>query len=378
MSQNYQICTRCVLDSTVKGIVFDEQGICNYCKIHDELEKFYPLNEEGEKKRQLIIEDIKKKGCNRKYDCILGVSGGTDSTYCLYLLKKWGLRPLAVHFDNGWDSEIAVRNIKNATEKLDIDLYTYVMDWEEFKDLQISFLKASTPDGEIPTDIGIYGTLYKVAASEGVKYIVDGHSFRTEGTAPIFWTYMDGKYIAGVQKRFGTKKLRKFPNLTMGGLFYYSVVKGIKEFRPLEYVLYDKVEAGKFIEKELHWTYYGGHHHECIYTKFYHSYLFVKKFGIDYRRVSTSGRVRSGLTTREDALRFFKENPYESEQDTVNYVISKLGLSEKEFADIMALPPKTFLDYPTYYPIIKALRFPLKIATNLKLVPPILLLKYGS
>jgi N-acetyl sugar amidotransferase len=362
----------------VPDIVFDENGVCNYCKLHDALDRRYPLDKNSEKVLKSNINKIKEKGKNKRYDCIIGVSGGTDSTYVLYLAKKWGLRPLAVHFDNGWDSEIAVTNIKNATDKLDIDLYTYVMDWEEFKDLQISFLKASVPDAEIPTDIGIIGTLYLVANQERIKYVIDGHSFRTEGTSPIFWTYMDGKYIESVQNQFGKMKLNKFPNVKMANLFYFSIIKGIHGFRPLEYMEYDKVAAGKILEKEIGWKYYGGHHHECIYTKFHHSYLLIKKFGIDYRKASISGRIRSGLISRNDALDYLKNNPYIFEEDVVEYVIKKIGLSKKEFNRIMKKPLKTFLDYPTYYPLIKALRIPLKIATKFHLIHDVLYLKYGG
>ncbi len=367
------------MDTTVPDIVFDQRGECNYCALHDALERRYPLTQEGKAELERTVEKIKRAGIGKRYDCIAGVSGGTDSTYTLYLLKQWGLRPLAVHFDNGWDTEIAVTNVKRATDKLDIDLYTYVMDWEEFKDLQIAFLRASTPDAEIPTDIGIYGTLYKVAVQEKVKYVVNGHSFRTEGTSPLLWTYMDGKYIKSVHRRFGRmKKLKVFPNLTMSSLFYHAVLKRIHEFRPLEYVRYDKEEAGKLLEKELGWSYYGGHHHEVIYTKFHHSYLLPRKFGIDYRKVSLSARVRSGLITRDNAIEYLQQNPFQPEKELIKYVMSKLSLSEDEFKAIMASQPKSFLEYPTYYPIMKSLMIPIRLATRLNLVPEILYLKYST
>jgi len=203
MLNNHRICSRCILGTTVPDIRFDEKGVCNYCKIHDKFEEKYPLNENGKEKLRELINKIKLKGKNKKYDCVVGISGGTDSTYCLYLIKKMGLRPLAVHLDNGWDSQIAVDNMKKAVEKLGVDLKTIKVDWEEFRDLQISFLKASVPDAEIPTDIAIYSILYRVAAELGVHFVLNGHSFRTEGTAPISWTYMDGKYLESVHKRFG-------------------------------------------------------------------------------------------------------------------------------------------------------------------------------
>ncbi|HRG36967.1 MAG TPA: 7-cyano-7-deazaguanine synthase, partial [Bacteroidia bacterium] len=180
-----KICTRCILDTTVADIWFDDKGECKYCKINDEMEKDHPLGPESDLKLKAIIEQIKKDGKGLQYDCIAGTSGGRDSTYTLLKAIELGLRPLAVHFDNGWNTEISVKNIKKTCEKLNIPLYTVVADWEEFKDLQVSFLKASTPDSDIPTDYAIYSVLFDVAAKEGVKYILNGHSFRTEGTSPI-------------------------------------------------------------------------------------------------------------------------------------------------------------------------------------------------
>ena len=270
-------CTRCILDSTVPEIYFDEYGICNYCKIHDELEISHPGGAMGESIINNIFNKIKRKGKNKKYDCIVGLSGGTDSTYTLYLVKKYGLRPLVVHFDNSWNSDIAVMNIKNATSKLNVDLYTHVADWEEFKDLQLSFLKASVPDAEIPTDYVIISVLLKTAAKEKVKYIIEGHSFRAEGTTPIGWSYMDGKYLKNIQKEFGKLKPKSFPILTIPTLIYYFIIRRIKFIRPLENMDYSKEETKKLLKKELGWIDYGGHHHESLFTKFFQSYYLPKK-----------------------------------------------------------------------------------------------------
>ena len=238
-----KVCSRCVMDDTVKGITFDEKGKCTFCKIHDELEKKFPLNEKAPERLQQLVEKIKKDGKGKKYDCILGVSGGRDSTYTLYNAVKLGLRPLAVHFDNGWNSEIAVQNIKNATKILGVDLHTHVADWEEFKDLQRSFLFASVPDAEVPTDWVIFSVLFDEADRYNVKYIVHGHSFRTEGTTPITWTYMDGKYIQNVQKRFGKLKLKSFPNMSMSKYIYYSLIQKIQQLRILYYIPYNEKEV---------------------------------------------------------------------------------------------------------------------------------------
>lgn len=360
-----KICSRCILDSNVPGITFDDRGVCNYCKIHDEIEKQHPLNETGQQKLNEIIEEIKSRGKDKKYDCILGVSGGTDSTYILYMAKKLGLRPLAVHVDNGWNSEIAVTNIKNAITKLDIDLHTVVLDWEEFKDLQIAFLKASVPDVEIATDHAIEAVLYRVAAEEDVHYIVQGHSFRSEGKIPVLWGYGDWRYIKSVYKTFSkTKRLKNFPKLSLFDFMYYFTIKRIKEIRLLYFMDYRKEEAKKILKDELGWRDYGGKHYESIYTRFIQSYLLPKKFNIDKRKVHFSALIRSGQMTRDEAFEKIKEPPISEVQarEDREYVIKKLGLTEEEFKEILSAELKTFLDYPTYYPVIKRLRVPIRLA----------------
>jgi len=369
---NQKICSRCILDTTVSNIQFDEDGVCNYCRIHDEMEKKYPLNELGQQKLNQLVNEIKNKGKNKKYDCVIGVSGGIDSTYTLYTAKKLGLRPLAVHVDNGWNSDIAVDNMNKAVTKLGVDLKTISFDWEEFKDLQISFLKASVSDAEIPTDIAILAALHKVAAEESIHYIVIGDSFRTQGTAPIGWTYMDGRYIKSVYKKFGKSKLKNYPNLTLLKLLYYVFVKKIRVVSILEYLDYRKDEVATFLEKELGWSSYGGKHYESIYTRFFQSYLLPKKFNIDKRKTEYSALVRSGQMTRDEALMKIKEeNPYPKDKvkEDKEYVIKKLGLTPEEFEEILSSEPKTFLDYPTYYPIIRLFRVPIKLACKSHLLP---------
>jgi N-acetyl sugar amidotransferase len=337
------------------------------------------LGPESDLKLKAIIEQIKKDGKGLQYDCIAGTSGGRDSTYTLLKAIELGLRPLAVHFDNGWNTEISVKNIKKTCEKLNIPLYTVVADWEEFKDLQVSFLKASTPDSDIPTDYAIYSVLFDVAAKEGVKYILNGHSFRTEGTSPISWTYMDGRYLKAVHRRFGkVKKIRSFPVLTLPRLLYYAFVKRIKDVRVLEYMDYNKKEVDKVLTEKLDWEYYGGHHHENVYTKFFQSYYLPKKFNIDKRKTELSALVRSGQITREEALREINSSHYQYDPSVVEYAINKLGLTKEEFDKIMNSPNKTHDDYPNYLSLIKAMKFPIKIATKLKLLPHILYLKYAS
>lgn len=371
-----KICSKCILDSTVPEIFFDEDGVCNYCKINDEIMQEYPDGKEGQGLLAETVKKIKKHGKGKKYDCLIGVSGGTDSTYTLYLMKKMGLRPLAVHFDNGWNSEIAVHNIKNATNILDIDLYTLVADWEEFKDLQVAFLKSSTPDAEVPTDYAIISALLKVAAKEKIKYIIEGQASRAEGTTPLGWTYHDGLYLRSVQRKFGKLKSKSFPILSMFYLIYYFFIKRVKLVRPLEFTDYSKEMAKEVNKSKLGWKDPGGHHHESIFTKFFQSFYLPNKFNIDKRKRECSAKMRSGLMTREEALKEVSI-PYPVEEGIVDYVITKLGISTKEFDEIMKAPNKSFLSYPTYFPLIQSLRWPIKIACKLNIFPHIFYLKYG-
>ncbi len=369
LTEKIKYCNRCILNSTVPGIEFDSKGECNYCKLYDILDEEYPLNNND--KIAKLISSIKRNGKGKKYDCVAGISGGTDSTYTLYLAKQMGLRVLAVHFDNGWNTELAVANIKNTLSQLGYDLYTYVVNWEEFKDLQLSFLKASTIDVEIPTDLAINGVLYRTALKQKLNYILTGISFRTEGNMPQAWAYADGKYIKSVQKIFGTKKLRTFPNLTLSLMVYFNIFRQIKIIRFLNYFDYSKQAASQILEKELNWKSYSGHHFESIYTRFFQGYISPEKFGVDRRIVALSAQVRAGHITREQALEEIKKKHY-SENDInedKSYIAKKLGLSVQEFEDILDLPKKSFKDYKSNYYLLKRFQFLIRLLSKMKLIP---------
>lgn len=311
------MCTRCVLDSTIPDIHYDEKGVCNFCRMHEVLDQKYPLTEEGRKKFEQIIEGVKKNGRGKEYDCVVGISGGRDSSYTLYIAKKMGLRPIAVHFDNGWNTEISVRNIKNAIEKLEVDLHTHVADWEEFKDLQIAFLKASVSDVEVPTDFAITSVLFEVARKYGIKNILIGHSFRTEGIAPLEWTYIDARYIRSIYKLFGKKKeITSFPLMSMSQLIYYTFFLKMNFIHVPEFIEYEHDKVNTILTEELGWQYYGGHHHESSYTEFIQSYLLPTKFAIDKRKLEFSALIRSGQMKRDDALNELK-NPYPYRKDLI-------------------------------------------------------------
>tara|TARA_B100000579_G_C22810554_1_gene844991 strand:- start:560 stop:1696 length:1137 start_codon:yes stop_codon:yes gene_type:complete len=370
------ICSRCILDDSIQEINFDENNICNFCHIHDEIDKKYELNEKTKNRLNGIINKIKTKGKNKKYDCIVGVSGGRDSTYTLYQAVSLGLRPLAVHFDNGWNSKIAVKNIHNATKILNVDLETIVANWEEFKDLQLSFLKASVSDGEVPTDWVIFSVLFNIAKKEGIKYIIQGHSFRTEGSTPLSWTYMDGKYVKSVHKLFGKKTIKSFPVMSMFDYFKYSILYRIKQIRILYYLDYDEKTVMDLLKTKLGWTDYGGKHFESSYTSFFQSYILMKKFNIDKRKLHLSALIRSGQINRESSLKIINKNPYTGGKEQLDYVIKKLGITNKDFNNIMNNKIKTFADYRTYYNLIKYLEKPLKFANKINLVPDSVINKF--
>lgn len=367
MNDTYRRCTRCIMDTSDPDIEFDDNGICNHCKLYDyRISRSVFSGDEGKEKLNKIVHKIKEKGISKEYDCIIGLSGGVDSTYTAYLVQNLGLRPLAVHLDNGWDSELAVKNIENIVRELDIDLYTHVMEWEEFKDIQLSFLKASTPDSEIPSDHAIFSLLYDMANKKDVKYVILGTNIRTESHLPNAWSrgHYDWKYIMSIQKQFGRKIFNTFPHMNLWKLIKMRF-KTQKWFEILNYIDYTKKDAMRIIEAELGWKYYGGKHYESIYTRFYQGFWLPQKFGFDKRKCHLSSLICSGEITREEALKELENETYplELQNDDKEYVIKKFGLSKDEFERIMDLPWKTYFDYPNYDKLY--IKFLFKVASKI-------------
>jgi N-acetyl sugar amidotransferase len=360
--KKYQICSKSVMDNIADpDITFDENGICNYYYLFQERAKLRLFDTEKDKnKLNEIVSKIKETGRTHEYDCIIGVSGGVDSTYVAYLVKQLGLRPLAVHFDNGWNSELAVKNIEQVLNKLNIDLFTYVIDWEEFKSLQLAFLESSTPDGEIPTDHAISALLYKVASEKKIKYIINGNNFATESVMPLTWAYghIDWKYIRWINEKFGTRKLKDYPHLTITKYFYYTFLEKIRSVSILNYLPYQKSEAMRVLQDELGWKYYGGKHYESIYTRFYQGYILPEKFEIDKRKAHLSTLIFSGQLTRDEALIELQKPIYPGDlliEDRA-FVIKKLDLTSESFNRLMQLSCKTFYDYPNQYSLLRFFR----------------------
>jgi N-acetyl sugar amidotransferase len=348
-------CSRCLYDETVPNINFDENGVCNYCHVHDQLDQEYPTGEEGKRRLNAIADKIRKDGRGKPYDVIVGVSGGADSSYLVYLAKELGLRPLGVHFDNTWDSTVAVENIHDVLKKLDVDLYTYVVDNKEYDDIYRSFLKAGVPDTEAPTDIGLAVVLNMAAEKYGIKYIFEGHSFRTEGVAPLGWIYMDGKYIQSVQKQYGTMPLKTYPNMLMPSFIKWTAILQLKKIRPLYYVDYVKKDIMAMLTQELGWEWYGGHHLENRFTAFWHTYFLPKRYGIDTRLLGHSALVRSGQITRDQGLQMLRV-PQDYDPEMFEMVKKRLGFSDEEFELIMHLPRRTYRDFKTYKPTFERMR----------------------
>ena len=372
-------CIRCLSNETIQSIKLDKNRTCQFCSIHEEMEKEFPLDENSEKKLIQIAEKIKKDGLNSKYDCVVGVSGGRDSTFLLYYIKKvLNLRPLAVHYDNGFDSDTSVSNILNICQKLNVELETNVADWQTFRKITKSFFLAGVSDPDTPTDVGIFKTMYQTAYRENIGYVFNGHSFRTEGIEPLDWTYMDGKYIKEIHSKYGDGDLSKFDNFYITDIIKFKIIKGIKTILPLNYIDYNYDKVEKILKEEVNWTYYGGHHHESLLTKFVVSSYLPKKFNIDRRLTSYSAMVRAGIISKNDAKQILKEKPIldKEEINLREYILDKLDLTKNEFDGIMNMKNKNFRDFKTYYNFFKYFKIPIKILYKLNFIPKILYLRY--
>jgi N-acetyl sugar amidotransferase len=346
-----RVCTRCVMSDTDPDITFDAEGRCNHCT--DYLNRIANLTyRPGTSERELeaIVERVKAAGRGKEYDCVVGMSGGIDSSYAAHVAKSLGLRPLGVHMDNGWNSDTAAKNIKNVARTLGIDYQSVVLDWEEFRDLQLAFLRASVPEIETPTDIAIPAALHRVAAEHGIRFIFAGGNYVTEGILPRTWHYdaKDVRFLRGVHRRLGTRKLATFPTFGFVKETYYKFAKRIRTVYVLNYVPYSKQNAMRKLEEELGWEYYGGKHYESTITGFVQSYVLPVKFQIDYRRATLSSQICAGEVTREAALEVLKEPPFDParvQKENV-YVAKKFGITLEEMDAILAEPPKTHRDYP--------------------------------
>ena len=342
----YKQCSRCLMDTTSSLITFDEKGICNFCKgYEDSLQKFVYGFTSLQRKQKLesLIAKIKQDGNGNTYDCILGVSGGMDSSYLCILAKEWGLRPLIVHFDNGWNTDLAVTNIQNVISRLGYELYTYVINWEQFKDLQISYFKASVLDIEVPNDQLIFAVLFKVAKEKGIKNIISGNNIFTEEILPDDWAFkrkFDLTNLHNIHKKYGTRSIKGFPTLSLKDRLRYKD-EGYKIHTVFEYTEYNHDEITRRLQLEFNYIFYEGKHFESIFTRFYQGYILPVKWNIDKRKAHLSCLVMAGFMSREEAVIALEKPPYPAHlqlEDKI-YVCKKWDMTVEEFDRIMAKPP---------------------------------------
>ncbi|CAH1528183.1 ExsB family protein [Vibrio rotiferianus] len=357
---DYKICNRCIMDTTDPDIEFDEHGVCNHCKNY-EIKVASELIPDELKKTQLdeFIDKVKCSGKGRKYDCIVGISGGVDSSYVALLAKGFGLRTLLVHLDNGWNSDIAVKNVKNIAKNTGFDLYTHVIDWSEFRDLQRSLFAASVVDIELATDHAIKAVIFKVAAKFGVKYLLNGGNVITEAIMPVTWrhTKVDKSNLNDIHKKFGKTKLKTYP---MAGIIkqqFYKRFYGIENVKILNYINFVRNDVINRLVNELEWEEYGGKHHESVFTRFYQGYILPEKFNIDKRRCHYSNLICAGQMLRDDALERMKLSPYDEKMlnSDKEFLIKKLRFTEPEFDEYIKAPRVSHYDYKSDESLIEFL-----------------------
>lgn len=351
-SSSYQQCTNCVMDTTDPLIAFDEQGVCNHCRSYSAYEKnAMPVGAEAERKTAEMVAEIKKAGKGKEYDCIMGLSGGVDSSYLAYYATRiLGLRALVVHVDTGWNSELAVSNIENIVKILGLDLHTLVIDWNEMRDLQRAFFKSSVPNCDVPQDHAFIAALYSEARKYDLHHILNGGNMATESILPTTWGYdaADLIHVKDIHSQFGERKLESYPTISFfEKRIKYPSIYGLKVHRPLEFIPYNKEEVKQFLIKELEWRDYGGKHFESKFTQFFQAHYLPEKFGYDKRLAHLSSLIVSGQMTKSEALKELERplyDPIQLEEDR-DFFIKKLGFSSAEWAVIMSSPPKTEQDY---------------------------------
>jgi N-acetyl sugar amidotransferase len=359
----YRRCTASVMDNIADpDIRFDADGVCHYLgEYRQKQSEGLFRGEAAERELSRTVDMIRASGIGRKYDCIMGLSGGVDSTYVAFVARRLGLRPLAVHFDNGWNSELSVVNIQNIVGRLGIDLHTFVMDWDEFRDLQVAYLRASVVDIEVLTDHAIACVLYRLAGEMDIRYILSGTNIQTESTMPPSWTFSktDPVNIRAIHRAYGTRPMRTFPLIDARVRRHYYEIKGVRSVSLLNMMDYEKKTVKETIQRELEWRDYGGKHYESIWTRFYQGHILPTKFHIDKRKPHLSDLIFSGQISREEALEELAKPGYDPAQyrEDRDFVLKKLRLTGKEFDDLMGLPPRSHYDFDFEQPLEN--RFPM-------------------
>ena len=373
---NFKICSRCIYDERVSSISFDAQGVCNYChQIDDLTEEYGTGHAKGEATLTATVETMKREGHGKKYDCVIGVSGGTDSSYMVHLAKEWGLRPLAVHYDNTWNSAIATQNIEKVLRPLNVDLFTWVVNNKEADDIFRAFFVSGVPELEASTDLAFAEVLQYAANKFGIGTILEGHTFINEGITPLGKNYFDGKYIKAIHDQYGQMPMKTYPLMTFNRMMYWSAIARIRKLRPFWYMDYSKEHARDFLEREFGWSYYGGHHLENRMTAYFHSVYLPEKFGADMRNNTLSALARQGKISREEAWADYNA-PRHVEEGLVAYFKKRLDLDDSTYDRIMAEPPKNWTMFPSYKKRFERFRPIFKLLADRELVPRSFYLKY--
>jgi len=352
--KKYQVCTWCVMDTSDPEIGFDEQGVCNHCHEFDEVtsKRWFP-NEEGKKKLEVIFDNIKQAGKNQEYDCIIGLSGGVDSSYLALVMKDYALRPLVVHVDAGWNSELAVHNIEQIVKYCGYDLHTHVMDWQEIRDLQLAYLRAGVANQDVVQDHAFFASIYHFAVQNNIKHVISGGNIATESVFPKSWHHaaMDAINLKAIHKRFGRRKLQHYKTISfIKYYFYYPFIKGMTVIRPLNFMSYHKGEALEVLKKRVGYKEYGRKHGESRFTKFFQNYYLPTKFNMDKRRPHLSSQILSGELTRDQALEELQKTLYEEVElrEDKAYIAKKLGISLMEFDQLIHEKGHDYSEYPNW------------------------------
>ncbi len=351
--RTYGICQSCVMDTSDVRIVFDEKGICDHCNsFRRDVRPHWHPDEKGAAMFRQMVERIKATGKGRDFDCIMGMSGGLDSSYLLHLaVSEFGLRPLVFHVDGGWNTDIAVNNIQVLVDKLGLDLYTEVINWEEMRDFQLAFFKSGVPHLDIPQDHAFVATLYHFANKHGIKYILNGGNYSTECVRnPLEWLYYgtDMAQLRDIHRRFGTVSLRTYPfSSILFHKFYLRYVRGVQVVKPLNLLPYTKEHASKVLAETYGWRPYPQKHFESRFTRFYEGYWLPTRFGYDTRRVQYSSLILTGQMTREEALERLKKPAYDPAtiDEDFEYIATKLRITVDELRGYHTMPLKTYRDY---------------------------------
>lgn len=373
--RQYKICSSCVMDTSDPGIYFDSDGVCNHCKNFYEVQQFLFYPHKGDHDLEKLITEMKRQGTGNKYDCILGLSGGVDSSYLALKLNEWGIRPLVVHVDAGWNTEVAISNIEKVVNYCNFDLYTHVVNWDEMRDLQVSYLKSGVSNQDVPQDHAFFASIYHFAIKNNIRFICSGGNLATESVFPEMWHHeaMDAINLHSIHKRFGMRKLRDYQTISFFQLYFlYPLIYKMRTVRPLNYIKYNKQIAVDELIKTIDWKPYGRKHGESTFTKFFQNYYLPEKFGIDKRRIHLSSLILNGELSRDEAISQLKEPLYlntELDSDRI-FFCKKLKITNSEFDELMNIPNMLYSEYRSwdnYYKFIKKMQHIFTLITGRKI-----------